>query len=619
MNSRAAGAAGGRFYRRLGLIWLATMVPAMALAAWLWASPRAWSQREVLSHRCPLGSPGRPLAYSPDGKKLAIAYARRIDVLDVETGSVQSLTVSLAEPDAQAPAWVAWSPDSELLTACGAGGWWIWKVRTAEQVHFAQVRAGAAGVAVSPDSRTVVCATSGHCRLWSRRTGRQRLIDLEITYTAPTRRVRFSPEGRYVAVGAEQMLTVYDLESLTCGCIIGGKPTRAVINDRTEQLFQPGWGDPLDFAFAGGDLRVVHGRSYDARILPLMAGLDEAQTQQQGRSAIRTYDPDGGTLLATRELEVSGRAAALRADGDKAALIANTHRLSVVDGQEGTLLWSRPVSLDTDNELGLLVWSPDGGLVGVSPKKLWTDEAQLLLYQAQTGLEIGTIASLDSNYCCVAMTPEGSRLATMGRQRTVRLWRRGKHSGGFFHSWQGWAITALLGAFALGQSLLGLRDGRARNVSGPGAALGAMGILLALGAVAAELFHAAWYTRQTGSWELDWGRANWFYVLGGPVGLTLHVLIVAQVLRCRNVWRWIGVAVALAAMIVTTWVAVPILLEQQYHLVQSFTYDRGRFLRRWALIGVALLGPWLVWMFLLLRAGRRFAYLRLRRARAQRS
>jgi WD40 repeat protein len=535
MNGRKASPAGGGFHRRLGLLWLVTMVPAMVLAAWLWASPRAWSQRDVLTGRCVLGSPGRPLAYSPDGRKLAIAYARRIDVLDVETGGVKSLS---AEPpdDAPPPGWVAWSPDSELLTACGAGGWWVWDVATAQQLHFAPVPAGAGGVAVSPDSRTVVCATSGHCRLWSRATGKQSLIDLGIAYTAPTRRVRFSPDGRYVGVGAEQMLTVYDLESMNCACIIGGKPTRAVINDRTEHLFQPGWGDPLDFAFVNGRLRVVHGRGYDARILPLMAGLEEGQARH-GRSAIRTYNPDGGALLATRELDVSGRAAAIRAEGDKAALIANTHRLSVVDAEGGALLWSRPVSLDTDNELGLLVWSPDGGLVGVSPVKLWADEAQLLLYQAGSGLEIGTIASLDSNYCCVAMTPEGSRLATMGQERTVRLWRRGKHSGGFFHAWQGWAITALLGAFALGGVLLGLAQGRARHVRGPGVALATVGVLLALGAVAAEVFHAAWYTRQTGSWELDWGRANWFYVLAGPVGLTLHVLIVAQVLRCRNVWR----------------------------------------------------------------------------------
>jgi hypothetical protein len=254
-----------------------------------------------------------------------------------------------------------------------------------------------------------------------------------------------------------------------------------------------------------------------------------------------------------------------------------------------------------------------------APHRLWAEDSVAFAYSTHTGEKLGMLWATDGNFQQLAMTDRAHRLATIGiLAPAVRLWRRDGTSDGFLDAWQGWAILVLLSLFALLGWASGWRQGRRTHARGAGVLPATMALLLAAGAVGAALVHAAWYTRQVGSWRLQWGAASWWAVAGGPVLLTLHLLILRQVLSCRNVWRYVAMVEAIAAIVVTLVVMGPIVSSRHYQLVETSTYDRGRFLTYWGWVAAGLLGPWILWLALLLVSGRRFAYLKLLRLRGAR-
>ncbi len=593
------------------MLWLVTIGPCLLLAWWLWAQPHAWTHGHTLDQRSEALTTLRPMAFSPDGKTLAAGFDGLVRLLSVDELESKTLRTGTDEDSSSAISSLAWSPDGKTLAACSEGGWWVWQIETGEILHESRSPCRLFVVAVGPDSNTFICGNAGRLHLWQRNRQEEKVLDLGISYVAPATEARFSGGGSLVAIGTEQTVSVYDLSAGTLRYLVGGQATTSLAPIQSSGSFRPGWGDPLDFAFDKGQLVVLHGRAYDAKIIPLSQTRSRRKGEITGKSAVVGYDLASGGVLWTRPIDVGGQGGSLGPNGRFAAIVEYTPYVSLFEISSGKKRWRRKIPSNEDSPSPPLVWSPEGGLLAVSRLRMWSDLARALVFDVQTGRKIGTLNTKDGNFRWMSLTENGEELATMADQRLVRLWRRGKQSDGFLDFWQGWAILALGGLFGLAAPLHALKHAGRKNVRGPGIALSAMAVGVSLAAVGGAAFHAAWFTRQSGSWDLRWGQANFWEVIAGPGLLTLHVLIVSQVLTCRNFWRWLAVLEACVAIWVTVSVTSTMIVEQQYELVQSFTYNRNEFLIYWTWVLVGLLGPWLVWLVMLLYSSRRFAFVRL--------
>jgi WD40 repeat protein/tRNA A-37 threonylcarbamoyl transferase component Bud32 len=156
------------------------------------------SQVEVLEaatgQRMPLLLPDAWLsaAWSPDGNTLA-AFTREnsVRLWDVATSRPgQTLEGNLDQPAVL----LAWSPDGKRVAGGGTGRLWLWSAETGKLLWQAQK--GAATLSWSPDGRWL--ATTGEAvRLWEADTGKL-LHESPLTWET---QAAWSPDGKVLAAG----------------------------------------------------------------------------------------------------------------------------------------------------------------------------------------------------------------------------------------------------------------------------------------------------------------------------------------------------------------------------------------------------------------------------------
>ncbi len=144
------------------------------------------------------------LAFSPDGKRLAVGGYREVRILNVADGSEWARL----EGHAEVVRGVAFSPDGKLLAAAGglparSGEVKIWNLETREPVHTIQAHDDCIyAVAFSPDGNRV--ATGSYDKLiylWDVETGKQvkRLKDhIDAVFS-----LAFSADGKWLASAAQ--------------------------------------------------------------------------------------------------------------------------------------------------------------------------------------------------------------------------------------------------------------------------------------------------------------------------------------------------------------------------------------------------------------------------------
>jgi WD40 repeat protein len=142
------------------------------------------------------------LAFSPDGRQLAVSHAGRVEVFDAAKRKSLGELEQVAGRPAGAYWLVRWSPDGNYLAAvCYSGRAAMWDASSRKLVHSAAYDHEALGIAFSQDNRLL--AVCGDKLLETRRASDFKVQMKADDVSVKVDSVAFSPDGKTLAGGVE--------------------------------------------------------------------------------------------------------------------------------------------------------------------------------------------------------------------------------------------------------------------------------------------------------------------------------------------------------------------------------------------------------------------------------
>ena len=374
----------------------------------------------------------RSIAYSPDGKRLAIGTslgdgsylpgeADRIKVVEADTGK-ESLPL---EQPPKTGLCVAYSPDGKRLASGGNGDIKIWDSSTGrlivpplaahgnEQVRSLSFDADGGRLASGGDDATA--------RIWNGATGREIR-----TYRGHVRgfvsAVAFSPDGGAVASVSLPYGCVRLWDALTGADLVTvGEPagrvdglalspdgrTVACCGDVRIQLWDVSGPAPVKGPTLRGHENIVASVAFspDGKVL---ASCDLAGT-------IRLWDPSWGKALFTRARNDSAADIAFSPDGLLLVTCSRKkHLVELWDARSVVLLHAFEGHTSPVNRV---VFSPDGRVVASA-----SDNGTLKLWDPIEFREVRTLHGPANTANDLAFTPDSQRLLYAGNDKTLRFW-----------------------------------------------------------------------------------------------------------------------------------------------------------------------------------------------------
>ena len=416
---------------------------------------------------------GSPVAFSPDGKRVAAGSGEYFQLCDAVTGR----RLAVLAPHAMTVRHLAYSPDGKRI-ACTDGFKTIhlWDGESGKEIavlsgHTARVDS----VLFSPDGSRLLSGSNypdNTARIWDAATGRS--LAVLAGHKNAIWGVAFSPDGQRAVTGSmDQTARLWDANTGKLMAVLGGNTSRV-----------------LDVLFSLDGARVVTS-SEDAtlRLWNAQTGDLIAVLRGHGEGFIRecppVFTPDGSRLvsgakdgtvriwdisLVERNGILGGHQSyvydvAFSPSGEEVASVAwdGTARLwDATTGRQLGLLKHQTAIISSiaysrdsrrlvtmERELGARLWdvasqkaahdwrihagdslgdaraslNPAGTLLAAGCM-----EGPVRIYDVATGREVAQLEGHDKASYDVAFHPDGSLLATTGRDGTVRLWDVATHA-----------------------------------------------------------------------------------------------------------------------------------------------------------------------------------------------
>ena len=344
-----------------------------------------------------MGGSDRAVAFSPDGKRLAIATGAGIWFYDAQTYREMVLLTGHTEVVRA----VAFSPDGKTL-ASGARDATVklWNVENGENIAtFVRNGIGVESVAFSPNGKMLAAGTEGGpIKLWDVENG-QNLA----TFKGETPRifsVAFSPDGKTITSGgSDNTIKLWDVET---------KQNIATLIGHEDIIFS--------VAFSP-DGRILASGSQDdtVKLWHVETGQNlhtfKHTFKHRERVFSVAFSPDGKI--------VAGGAWS----GVKLWNIETGKNLSTLEGS-------------TRIRSGSVAFSPDGKtLASAGVDRFGGTSGAVTIWDIETGQDLATLHGHTERIPAVAFSPDGATIASNLRDGTVKLWN--VKTGENIHTYRG--------------------------------------------------------------------------------------------------------------------------------------------------------------------------------------